>query len=205
MANNTILSTGTGGDVAQSFDNSGIKTQGLTLVSTTGTGLATTNGDLISVTSSPNLLSINYDYNSSNYDRMVCSGRAKTTGDTGTITATGVGIIQTNVGYKGVQTLIIVSSITGTSPSITFKMQGSVDNSNFYDIPAAITASLTSGSGSRGIQVHPNITVTAPVATTGTTSAAMETLPRFWRIAWTVAGTSPVISLTNIQYSYLTL
>ncbi|MGZ6838634.1 MAG: hypothetical protein ACXVGE_22465, partial [Blastococcus sp.] len=127
---------------------------------------------------------------------------ATTTGDTGAKTASGTGATQTNVGNKGASIFITLGTVSGTTPTCVFKVQGSVDGTTFFDIPGAATASLTT-SVNVGIQVFPGIAVTAGAATTGTTAAASQALPRFWRVAWTIGGTLPSFTITAITYNYL--
>lgn len=126
-----------------------------------------------------------------------------TTGDTGAKTATGNGATQTNAGNKGVQVLLQLGTVSGTSPTMVLKLQGSVDGgTTFYDIPAATTASLTA-TGNFGITVYPGVTAVTGTTTSGTTAAAAQTLPRTWRAVWTIGGTTPSFTITSIQYNYL--
>lgn len=130
-------------------------------------------------------------------------GTNSTTGDTGTKTATGNGATQTNVGNKGVQILFVLGVVTGTTPTFVGKIQGSVDGgTTFYDIPGATTASLTA-TGNFGIMLYPGIAVTAGTTTSGTTATSNMILPRTWRVVWTIGGTTPSFTITNIQYNYL--
>lgn len=142
-------------------------------------------------------------YNGTTWDRVRGMGGNATTGDTGAKTATGNGATQTNVGNTGVQILVVLGTVTGTSPTAVFKVQGSVDGgTTWYDIPAATTASLTA-TGNFGITVYPGIVATVGTTTTGTTAAASQVLPRTWRVVWTIGGTTPSFTITNIQYNYL--
>ena len=130
-------------------------------------------------------------------------GANSTTGDTGAKTATGNGATQTNAGNKGVQILIAMGTVSGTTPTFVGKVQGSVDGgTTFYDIPGATTASLTA-TGNFGIAVYPAVAVTAGTTTTGTTATASQTLPRTWRVVWTIGGTTPSFTITAVQYNYL--
>jgi hypothetical protein len=124
------------------------------------------------------------------------------TGDTGAKTATGNGATVTNVGNKGVYIVIILGTVSGTTPTCTFKLQGSADGTNFVDIPGAATASLTA-TGTFGITVFPGIAVTAGTTTTGTQATANMVIPRSWRVVWTIGGTTPSFTITSITYNYL--
>jgi hypothetical protein len=144
----------------------------------------------------------NMVFNGTTWDRQRGMGLSATTGDTGAKTATGNGATITNVGNKGVQVFIILGAVTGTTPTCTFKLQGSVDGTNFYDIPGATTASLTA-STNVGISVYPGQAVTAGTTTTGTTATASGILPRSWRVVWTIGGTTPSFTITSITYNYI--
>ena len=125
------------------------------------------------------------------------------TGDSGAKTATGTGATQTNTGNKGLQAVITLGTVSGVSPTAVFKIQGSVDGTVWYDIPGAATASLTATNTGVGITVYPGATAVTGATTAGTTAAASQPLPRFWRVAWTIGGTTPSFALTQIAYLYL--
>jgi len=142
-------------------------------------------------------------FNGTTWDRARGMSTNLTTGDTGAKVATGNGATLTNVGNKGVQVLLNLGAVTGTVPTLVLKLQGSVDGgTSWYDIPGATTATLNA-TGLYGITVYPGVTATAGVATTGTTAAASQVMPRTWRTVWTIGGTSPSFTITNVQYNYL--
>jgi hypothetical protein len=143
-----------------------------------------------------------YVFNGTSWDRQRGMGLATTTGDAGAKTATGTGATQTNAGNKGASIFIILGTVSGTTPTCVFKVQGSVDGTNFFDVPGAATASLVA-SVNVGIQVFPGITAVVGAATTGTTATASQALPRFWRLAWTIGGTTPSFTITSVTYNYL--
>lgn len=125
------------------------------------------------------------------------------TGDTGAKVATGNGATVTNANAKGVQVVISMGTVTGTTPTFVAKLQGSVDSgTTFYDIPGATTASITA-TGVYGITVFPGVTAVAGVATTGTTASVSQTLPRSYRLVWTIGGTTPSFTITNVQVGYI--
>ena len=126
-----------------------------------------------------------------------------TTGDTGAKTANGNGATVTNLNGKGAQIVINLGTVTGTTPTCTFKVQGSADSgTTWYDIPGANTAILTA-SGVYGILIYPGITPVAGTTTTATSAAVSCAMPRTYRIVWTIGGTTPSFTITNIQVSYL--
>ena len=146
---------------------------------------------------------VNMVYNGSTWDLQRGMSGSLTTGDTGAKTATGNGATQTNVGNKGAQILVNMGTVSGTTPTCVLKVQGSVDGgTTWYDIPGATTASLVA-TGVWGITVYPGIAVTAGTTTTGTTAGASGVLPRSWRMVWTIGGTTPSFTITNIQVNYL--
>lgn len=125
------------------------------------------------------------------------------TGDTGAKVATGNGATQTNTTAKGAHIIINMGAVTGTTPTFIAKLQGSADNgTTWYDLPSANTASLVT-TGVFGIMIYPGLSTVAGTTTTGTTAQIASTLPRSWRLVWTIGGTTPSFSITNIQVSYL--
>ncbi|MEI7632145.1 MAG: hypothetical protein WCJ60_02380 [bacterium] len=142
-------------------------------------------------------------FNGTSWDRQRGMSIATTTGDTGAKVATGNGATQTNVGNKGMQLFIVLGTVSGTTPTCVFKLQGSVDGgTTFYDIPGATTASLVA-SVNVGITVYPGATVLAGAATTGTTAVASNVIPRTWRVVWTIGGTTPSFTITSVTYNYI--
>ena len=146
---------------------------------------------------------LNALYNGTTWDLQRGMSGNLTTGDTGAKTATGNGATIANVGNKGVAIVVNMGAVTGTTPTCVIKVQGSADGgTTWYDVPGATTASLTA-TGVFGITIYPGIAVTAGTTTTGTAATANMPLPRTWRIVWTIGGTTPSFTITNVQYNYL--
>ena len=146
---------------------------------------------------------LNSVFNGTTWDRQRGMGLATTTGDTGAKTATGNGATQTNVGNKGISIVIVLGTVSGTTPTCVFKLQSSTDGgTNWVDIPGAATASLTA-TGVFGIDVYPGAAVTAGTTTTGTKAVASQVLPRTWRVVWTIGGTTPSFAITSITFNYI--
>lgn len=125
------------------------------------------------------------------------------TGDVGAKTVTFNGATQTNTTAKGAVVVLNVGAVTGTSPTMVCKLQGSADSgTTWFDVPSATTATLTT-SGIFGIEVYPNITTVTGTTTTGTTAQVSSVLPRTWRVVYTIGGTTPSFTLTNVQVNYL--
>lgn len=145
----------------------------------------------------------NMVFNGTTWDRQRGMSVATATGDTGAKTATGNGATQTNVGNKGVFISIILGTVSGTTPTCIFKVQGSADaGTTWHDIPGAVTASLVA-TGNFGVSIYPGQVVTAGATTTNTQATANGVLPRTWRMVWTIGGTTPSFAITSITYNYL--
>lgn len=183
--------------------NPAVAQSGTWTVGVTGYPTAAATADALS---NPTVTQVGADgmlFNGTSWDRARGMGLASTTGDTGAKTATGNGTTITNVGNKGVQILVVLGTVTGTSPTAVFKVQGSVDGgTNWYDVPGATTASLTA-TGNYGITVYPGLPTLTGTTTSGTTATISAILPRTWRVVWTLGGTSPSFTITSIQYMYL--
>lgn len=143
----------------------------------------------------PSIGSLASLFNGSNWDRQR-GNFASATGDTGAKTATGNGAAQTNFNARGAIVVFNVGTVSGTSPTCVFKLQGSADGgTTWFDIPGAATASL-SASGVVALAVYPGVTPAA-------NAAVSYPLPRTWRVVWTLGGTSPSFTITNIQVAYV--
>lgn len=125
-----------------------------------------------------------------------------TTGDAGAKTTTFNGATQTNVNATGVTVVFNVGAVTGTTPTMVCKLQGSADaGTTWFDIPSATTASLIA-TGVFAIQAYPGLAVLAGTTTSGTTATCNGLLPRTWRVVYTIGGTTPSFTLTNVQLTY---
>jgi hypothetical protein len=101
-----------------------------------------------------------------------------------TITATGNGsAIAIEEWVTNAILYVTVGTVTGTTPSMTVKLQGSVDGTNFVDLitGAAITTSST---------VQTTIVALASV---------LIPMPPYFRAAYTVTGTTPSFASTVIK------
>lgn len=116
------------------------------------------------------------EYTLDNYSSPIVSSEARdVTGNSSSIT---------NYGNKGVVFIINVSAASGTTPELTVKLQvQDIVSGTWIDVPGAVTPTLTTA-GSSLLTVYPGVTVSANVAIS-------FPLPRTYRIAWTVDGTTP--------------
>jgi hypothetical protein len=125
------------------------------------------------------------------------------TGDTGAKIATGNGATLTNTTAKGISATINLGAVTGTLPTAVFKIQYSNDaGTTWLDLPNATTASLTV-TGAYGIIVYPAITTAAGTSSAGSVALVNAVMPRTFRFVWTIGGTTPSFTITNIQLTYL--
>lgn len=106
-------------------------------------------------------------------------------------TATGVGSTAVNVDGRGAFIQVDVSAHSGTTPTLVVKVQASVDGVNFFDLDAtnATTASINTDARFV-IKVYPGL----PTVANGSCNSP---LPRFWRLAWTIGGTSPSFTFST--------
>lgn len=92
---------------------------------------------------------------------------------TSTLTGTGIDVLD----YEGVALLVLNASAgTGTSPTLSVKLQHSDDNSTFADVTGAAFTQVTDVAGTAGIQV---LKINVP------------DLKRYLRVVGTIAGTTP--------------
>ena len=143
----------------------------------------------------PSIGSLGSMFNGTNWDRQR-GNFASATGDTGAKTATGSGATQTNFNARGAIVVFNVGTVSGTSPTCVFKLQGSADGgTTWFDIPSAATPAI-SASGVVALAVYPGVTPAA-------NAAVSYPLPRTWRVVWTLGGTSPSFTINNVQVAYI--
>lgn len=75
--------------------------------------------------------------------------------------------------------LIVVSTALAATPSVVFKVQGKDSLGNYYDVPGAATAAVTTAAPTTTLlTVYPGVTVSANVAVS-------QPLPKVWRVVAT--------------------
>jgi hypothetical protein len=100
----------------------------------------------------------------------------------------------TNHSASGAVLFINVSAVSGTTPTLVVRaqMQDPV-GLGWVDIPGAVTASITT-TGLVALAIYPGATVVA-------NAAVSYPLPRTWRLAWTIGGTTPSFTFSvGAQY-----
>lgn len=100
----------------------------------------------------------------------------------------------TNHNASGVQLFVNVSAASGTTPTLAVRVQVQDPvSSTWFDLPGAVTASIT-GVSTALLTIYPGVTVAA-------NSAVSAPLPRTWRLAWTIGGTTPSFTFSvGAQY-----
>ena len=98
---------------------------------------------------------------------------------------------QTNVNFRGAYIIVNVTALTGTSPTLTPKIQGKDPVSGQYF--ALITATTAiSATGTSVYLIYPN----AAAGTQGVTQSSGFVLPKSWNVVMTTGGT-----VTNEAYT----
>lgn len=80
-----------------------------------------------------------------------------------------------------------ITAITGTSPTITFTIQGKDAASGVYR--TILTGAAITAVGTQTLKVSPHLTAAANVV-------AQDLLPATWRVSWAIGGTTPSVSGT---------
>lgn len=96
---------------------------------------------------------------------------------------------------KGAAIFINISAISGAAAQAIVKVQAKDPASgNYFDIPGAVTAALNA-TGQTLLQIYPGIAAVA-------NAAVNQSLPRVWRVLWTISGTSPHVTF-SVGANYL--
>lgn len=134
-------------------------------------------------------------FNGTNFDRKRGNFNVAT-GDTGAKTSTVAGITQTNFNARGALITIFMGAVTGSTPTFTAQVQVSPDGgTTWVNVAGAITPTIST-TGVYSLTVSPGIAAVA-------NSTVSYTLPRTWRLNFTVSGTTPSFTITSIQVAYM--
>jgi hypothetical protein len=138
-----------------------------------------------------------YAFNNTTWDRFRNNEGNITVDSSGARTTTGVGTTGVNFNHTGVFIFINVTAATGTTPTLVLRVQWSGDNGTTWfdlDTTNAQTASITT-TGTFALKVYPGLTAAA-------NAACNSPLPRTWRLAWTIGGTTPSFTFQTLA-SYI--
>jgi hypothetical protein len=111
-------------------------------------------------------------------------------------TATGTGVTVTNATGSGAIFFVNVSAASGTTPTLVLRLQvqDPVATANWLDVPGAVTATLTGTGQTALLCVAPGVNEVA-------NSKVNYPLPRTYRFAWTITGTTPSFTFSiGAQY-----
>lgn len=133
-----------------------------------------------------------------------------TTGDTGTKTASFTGATQTNFNAVGAIILVKLGTVSGVTPTLSCQLQWSYDGGTTWLNIGTALANLTASNATGAYIVYPSNTSqaagTTPVTmTTGATvtTALNLSLPRVWRLNFTIGGTTPSFAVTAVYVNYI--
>ena len=104
---------------------------------------------------------------------------------------------QTNISARGAYIIVNVTTLTGTTPTLTPLIQGKAPVANQYFTLLLATTAI-SANGKFVYLVYPN----APAGAGGVTQSAAFNLPKTWNIVMTVGGTVTIEAYT-VEVSYL--
>jgi hypothetical protein len=94
---------------------------------------------------------------------------------------------QVNVVARGLHLVIDITTITGTTPTLTVTIEGKDPTSGkYYTILASAALNAT---GTTVLKVYPGLTASA-------NAVANDVLPRTWRVRTTIGGTTPAVTAT---------
>jgi hypothetical protein len=88
---------------------------------------------------------------------------------------------------RGVKVVVDITAISGTSPTLTVTIEGyDSASSTWYTL---LASSALSATGETVLTVYPGVSVTA-------NQSASDHIPAKWRVAYTIAGTTPAVTAT---------
>lgn len=104
---------------------------------------------------------------------------------------------QTNISARGAYIIVNVTTLTGTTPTLTPLIQGKAPVANQYFTLLLATTAI-SANGKFVYLVYPN----APAGAGGVTQSIAFSLPKTWNVVMTVGGTVTAEAYT-VEVSYL--
>lgn len=147
-------------------------------------------------------------FNGTTWDRMR-NNIETVTGDSGVKTLTFNGAAQTNYNHRGAFITVRLGTVTGVSPTLNAQLQFSPDGGTTWFAIGAASSNVTTSNNSIAFIVYPSNTsvagATPGALALGTTTQVLLNvpLPRTWRIAFTIGGTTPSFTITAVNVNYL--
>lgn len=94
---------------------------------------------------------------------------------------------QTNTRRRGLQLVIDITAITGTSPTLTVTIEGKdAVSGKYYTL---LASAALSAAGTNVLRVYPGLTAAA-------NTVANDVLPLTWRVKSVIGGTTPAVTAT---------
>lgn len=101
--------------------------------------------------------------------------------------ATVNGADQTNLNGRGVQVVVDITAISGTSPTLTVVIQGKdAASGKYYNL---LSSAALNATGTTLLTLYPGAPTTA-------NASSPQVLPATWRVIATVGGTGPSVTAT---------
>jgi hypothetical protein len=139
----------------------------------------------------PSVMADNMMYNNASWDR-VRNNYVLNLDTSVARTASGSGTTGTNHNFRGASIFVNVTAVSGTTPTMTVRLQESFDGGTTWrdvDTTNLQTASIT-GTGISKLVVYPGVTTAA-------NASLNSVLPRTFRLAWTIGGTTPSFTFAS--------
>lgn len=92
-----------------------------------------------------------------------------------------------NLSGRGAHVVIDVTAISGTSPTLTVTVDGYDETSGKYY--TLLQSASLSATGTTVLRIYPGVTAAA-------NAAASDVIPRVFRVATTIGGTTPSVTAT---------
>src|SRR5262245_57044487 len=97
-------------------------------------------------------------------------------------------IADSGQGGAGLPSAVVVTSVVGATPTVTVNIQGSVDGTNFYNIPYALVATPST------------FTIAAITITTAVTTTYLLQNAQAWQFVKLVYSANTNVTLTATAY-----
>lgn len=124
------------------------------------------------------------------------------TGDSGTKTATFAGNTMLNEYHRGAIIFVRCGTVSGTTPTMSCQLQHTYDDGTTWANLGAAMTNITATNGTAALNVYPAAGTTS-MGSSVTGVVTNVSLPRKWRINYTLGGTTPSFALTGTYVQYL--